>query len=362
MKKRTLRYFIPLVAVFVLTVGMITTASDLMPLLTAQPAFAATTESGISSLLLSAAKKEGEVNYYTSDELVQAQKLKAVFEKKYSIKVNILRASSSQIYNRLVQEFDNSVNQADTIMITGIDPFIDMKAKGMLQAFTPTSINFYSSPEYYDAEHYWHGVRLALSTINYNTNLLKGDMIPKKWTDLTDPKYKGKVCQGHPRASTTATYIVYNLVKLYGWKYFEDLRKNTVMTQQSCSQPNLISSGERLMIPCDYGTKAAADLQNLPIGSVLPQDGVFVMGSQTSVLAKAPHPNAGKVFLDFLTSTEGQTLYAEAYMLSPLNSPDVKYPADFPDRKSLKLINTNKDEFRKWLPGGIEKFSEIFGG
>jgi len=40
----------------------------------------------------------------------------------------------------------------------------------------------------------------------------------------------------------------------------------------------------------------------------------------------------------------------------------VKQPPDFPDLKKYKLIDTDIDEFRKWLPGGVQKFTELFGG
>ena len=48
--------------------------------------------------------------------------------------------------------------------------------------------------------------------------------------------------------------------------------------------------------------------------------------------------------------------------MSALESPEVKDPADFPDLKRLKLIETDPNDFKKWLPGAIEKFSELFGG
>ncbi len=330
----------------------------------ARVAFAATAPAGMTPEMLAAARKEGEVNYYHVNEMAHGNKLKAAFEKKYGIKVNILRLSSSILFNRVVQEFDTGVNAADVVETAVIDHFINMKSKGMLQLFIPASINLnlYGSPGYYDAEHYWHGTRIAPSTINYNKDLLKGDMVPKTWKDLTDPKYKDKMVQGHPKASGASALIVYSLVKLYGWQYFDALKKNNIMTQQSCVQPNLLASGERLLIPCDYSTTPAGQSQGLPFASVFPQDGVFLILAPAAVLAKAPHPNAGKLLLNWLTSLEGQNLYTEGGFLSPLDSPEVKYPPSFPNPKSLKLIQSNPEEVRKWLPGGLEKFAELFGG
>jgi iron(III) transport system substrate-binding protein len=318
---------------------------------------------GISAAVLAAAKKEGQVTYYTSADLALANKLKAPFEAKYGITVNILRMSSSLIFNRAMQEFDVGINAADVVETSVMNHFVDMKAKNMLMPFTPATVNLIRSPKLYDSDHYWHAVKLELASMNYNKDLLKGDMVPKTWKDLMDPKYAGKVVQGHIKASGDTPIIVYHLVKMYGWEYFEALRKNNVLTLQACTQNELVARGERLIMMCDYSQLYSARLQNLPvIGSALPQDGVFMIPGPLAILAKAPHPNAAKVLVNWLHSPEGQTIYVEGGDAASSDSPDVKLPSDFPNLKNYKLVDTDLNDFRKWLPSGIEKFAELFGG
>ena len=60
----------------------------------------------------------------------------------------------------------------------------------------------------------------------------------------------------------------------------------------------------------------------MPIATVFPEDGVFVQVGPLALLAKAPHPNAGKLFIDWLTSPAGQTIHVTGGILSPLESPD----------------------------------------
>jgi len=309
-----------------------------------------------------AALKEKEVTYYTAAATGHATKVKAEAEKTLGIKVNLVRLSSGLVYNRAVKEFETGVHAADIIETSVIDHFVDMKKKGMLQPFTPTSIALYRTPEYYDHEHYWHASRLGLGAINYNQELVKGDMIPKTWKDLTNPKYKDKLVQGHIKASGTSAILDFFLVKLYGWEYFEGLRKNNILTHQSCDQANLLASGERLVDLCDNQMTAPAQEQGMPIATVFPEDGVFVQVGPIALLAKAPHPHAGKLFIDWLTSPAGQTIHVTGGILSPLESPEVKYPPGFPDVKSLKLMIPDPKEVGEWLPGAREKFSELFGG
>ena len=309
-----------------------------------------------------AALKEGGITYYTAAATGHANSVKAEAEKALGIKVNLVRLSSSLLYNRAVKEFETRVNAADVIETSVIEHFIDMKKKAMLQPFTPASIGLYRSPDFYDPEHYWHASRIGLGAINYNRELVKGEMVPRTWKELTLPKYKDKLVQGHIKASGTSAILDFFLVKLYGWEYFEGLRQNNVLTHQSCDQANLLASGERLIDLCDHQVTAPAQAQGLPIETVFPADGVFGQVGPVALLAKAPHPNAGKLFIDWLTSPAGQTIHAKGGILSPLDSPDVKYPEGFPDPKTLKLLIPDPKEVGAWLPGGREKFSDLFGG
>ena len=320
-------------------------------------------ESGAAKQLLDAAKKEGQVTYYTSADLALANKLKAAFERKYGITVNVLRQSSAPTFNRAVQEFDLGVNAADVIETSVVSAFLDMKAKGMLMTFTPATASLIRSPKLSDPDHYWHAVKLELTSLNYNKDLLKPADVPKTWKDLLDPKYKGKVVQGHIKASGDTGLIVFNLVKMYGWDYFEALRKNDVLTMQACTQNELVARGERLVMMCDYSQIETARTQHQPmIAGVLPADGVFMLVGPVAVLAKAPHPNAAKLLVDFLLSPEGQTIYVEGGDAPSIDSPDIKLPPGFPDLKQYKLVDTDVTEYRKWLPEGTAKFVELFGG
>lgn len=319
-------------------------------------------QSGITPEGKAAALKEKEVTYYTAASTGHSSKVKAEAEKALGIKVNLVRLSSGLLYNRAVKEFETAVHAADVIETSVIEHFLDMKKKGMLQPFTPSSIALYRSPAYYDPEHYWHASRIGLGAINYNKDLLKGEMIPKTWQELTHPKYKDKLVQGHIKASGTSAIVDFFLVKLYGWEYFEGLLKNNVLTHQSCDQANIIASGERLVSLCDHQSTAPAQAQGLPMETVFPEDGVFGQVGPIAVLAKAPHPHAGKLFIDWLTSPVGQTLHATGGILSPLESPDITYPPGFPDPKSLKLLIPDPKEVGEWLPAAREKFSELFGG
>src|SRR3990172_3939636 len=214
---------------------------------TVAPTAAAALKGGVTPEQKAAALKEGEITLFTAAGTATANRIKEQAEKDLGIKVNVVRLAGSLAFNRAVKEFEEGVNAADVIETSLVEHFLEMKKKGMLQPFTPASINLYRSPHYYDAEHNWHAEGINLSLMNYNSNLLKGDMIPKTWKELTDPKYKDKLAQGHIKASGNSATIDYFLVKMYGWGFMEGLKKNNIMTQQSCDLTNILAQGERLI-------------------------------------------------------------------------------------------------------------------
>ncbi|MFM9888097.1 MAG: ABC transporter substrate-binding protein, partial [Burkholderiales bacterium] len=156
---------------------------------------------GITPEQRAAALKEGTVNYYTARATLTANTIARAASKALGIKVVVTRLGSSLAFNRAVQEFETGVHNADVIDTSVVGHFYTMKEKGMLIPYVPASIGLFRSKDYFDPEHFWHASQIGLGAIQYNTNLIKGDMIPRTWKDLAHPKYKGKLIQGHIKAS-----------------------------------------------------------------------------------------------------------------------------------------------------------------
>ncbi len=79
-------------------------------------------------------------------------------------------------------------------------------------------------------------------------------------------------------------------------------------------------------------------------------------------LKNAPHPNAAKLLIDWITSPEGQQFYVDGGMLSAIDSPKIKYPPQYPDPKTMKVLLADPVKVAEWLKGAREKFTAIFGG
>jgi iron(III) transport system substrate-binding protein len=175
-------------------------------------------------------------------------------------------------------------------------------------------------------------------------------------------KWKGKMVSAHPGYSGIIATHVLALVNLYGWDYFRDLGKNSLHLVQSANDPaGVVASGER-----PVGVNGAeyfyykTQKQGNPITIIYPKEGVPLVVSPVAIAKNAPHPNAAKLFTEFIFSKEAQQLLADKEGLYT-GHPEVTYPTDKPKLKDLKLLPADPDELEKRNAEIKKRFIEYFG-
>jgi len=145
-----------------------------------------------------------------------------------------------------------------------------------------------------------------------------------------------------------------------GWDYFAALAKNQPLIVQSAEDPPMKLSGGEAWVGAtgEYNLYRPARAGN-PIEIVFPEDGAPLVTSANAILAKAPHPNAAKVFTDFLFDKDGQQVLADDGLYVPNEA--VTYPKDRRPLKDLKLIKVDPEEIQKRDDEVKKKFRELFG-
>src|SRR5882757_1597855 len=164
----------------------------------------------VTPALVDAAKKEGQVIYYTSTDLPVAEKLAKAFEAKYpGIAVRVERTGAERVFQRIGQEYASNIRAVDVVNSSDAAHFIVWKRDGLLGAYVPQDVAQHYPAEHRDADGMFSSFRVTLSIIAYNTNMVKTEEAPKSFADLLDPKWKGKIVKAHPGYSgtiMTATY------------------------------------------------------------------------------------------------------------------------------------------------------------
>src|SRR5438105_9568166 len=126
--------------------------------------------------LIEAAKKEGQVIYYTSTDLPVAEKLAKAFEAKYSgIAVRVERTGAERVFQRIGQEYASNIHAVDVVNSSDAAHFIVWKRDGILASYVPEEVAKFYPAEHRDVDGQFASFRVALSIIAYNTNLVKAE-------------------------------------------------------------------------------------------------------------------------------------------------------------------------------------------
>src|SRR5437762_12922552 len=142
----------------------------------------------ITPALIEAAKKEAKVILYSSMDLPVGEKLGKAFEAAYpGISVQIERSGSERLFQRVAQEFESNIHAADIINTSDASHFIPWKKSGWLAPFVSEDMVRYFPPEHRDPDGMFATTRIWLSSIAYNTTLVKPEDAPKSFADLLNP-------------------------------------------------------------------------------------------------------------------------------------------------------------------------------
>jgi iron(III) transport system substrate-binding protein len=311
---------------------------------------------------LEAAKREGKVVWYTSLVLPSAEKVARLFEAAYpGIKVEVHRTGSERVLQRLMQELKANIKNADVLHTSDAGHFVLLKEKKLLMKYTPAGVERFP-PGFKDKDGYHYGLRATVSVIAYNPKIVPAAEAPRSWKELLDPKWRGKLVTAHPGYSGIIATHVLALVNLHGWEYWKQLAQNRVMLVQSAADPaGVVASGERPVAVNggDYTFYQTRKKGN-PVEMVYPKEGVPLIVSPSAITGFAPHPNAARLFTDFIFTKEVQQLLADSEGLYT-GHPEVKYPADKPKLSELKLLQAEPEELEKRAEEIKKRFVEFFG-
>ena len=256
--------------------------------------------------LLEGARREGELVYYASMNVAEANAVIGAFEKRYPfIKVKLNRIGSEKLLTRVLTEARAKKIFADVIQTVEFSMHIFSRS-GILARYTPQANSIY--PKEFKEEGFWTTVYYNAYVTAYNTRLVATRALPKSYDDLLDPKWKGALMMEGTKADWFAGMLQI-LGQERGLKYMRALAKQQPSPREGHELlAQLIVAGEGLF---DINIPAASvermKERGAPIDwTALGEVPAIMVGIGLS--AQAPHPNAAKVFLDFVLSREGQKL------------------------------------------------------
>ena len=167
----------------------------------------------VTPALVEAAKKEGQVIYYTSTDLPVAEKLAKAFEAKYpGIAVRVERTGAERVFQRIGQEYASNIRAVDVVNSSDAAHFILWKRDGILAPYVPEDVAKFYPAEHRDPDGMFASFRVWLCVIGFNTDMVKPEDAPKSFADLLDPRWTGKIVKAHPGYSGTIMTATYQMM------------------------------------------------------------------------------------------------------------------------------------------------------
>jgi len=309
-----------------------------------------------------AARKEGTlvVNIPPSAELRKA--LEEVVKQKFGIELEIVLASSTTLSKRVGDEFQAGVRYFDVITSTWDSLSYNLLPIGAIEPLE----QYWILPEVKDPANWWGGhiwtdstkkfayspLAYMLDNIWYNTGLAKQEEL-RTYDDLLNPKWKGKIAMWDPRTGGGAALGIWSYLWLTkGESYLRRLvQQNLLMVQdRRLVADSLARAKVAVAIGATYYSYAAFIKAGLPVKALPPsREGTYVsVGNGGPVVIKnPPHPNAAKVYVNWLLSKEGQQMYTKVFGQATRRlDVDTTSMVEFGVRAAKDSISI--DNFYKW--------------
>jgi iron(III) transport system substrate-binding protein len=310
--------------------------------------------------VVAAAKAEGKVVFYSG--LVGSPSTAAVaraFEKATGIQTEFLdlriseireRMRAEQIANRVIGDvLTTSYNVTTSIEMNEgyIQPLGDFPNKGRVRAGSKID-----NPT---------GTQVPAYMLKYgilvNSRMVTPADEPKRWADLADPKWQGKILSDDMRAlggGFNAFVALHDKLGVDWLKKFND--QKLVYSRDLREAERRVARGE-FPIWTPFLFNNYSSLRGLPIKVIVPEEGVSYVQFVASRIKNAPHPNAALVFINFLLSDEVQAIYANEGLGPVIDGIDAKIPDDLRPLVTAKEMGTADWKREKQL---LELAKEIF--
>jgi iron(III) transport system substrate-binding protein len=284
---------------------------------------------------VTAAKKEGQVVWYTTLIVNQAVRpLVKAFEAKYpGIDVRYSRADSGPTALKILNEARAGKLQADVFDGTGTVP--PLVRAGLVAAWLPLSAADYP-PELKDPNGHWISTNLYFLTPGINTRLIARDDAPRTLLDLLNPKWRGRIAWSNNPTAGVGTFVGTVLRRLGeddGLAYLRMLSKQQIVSVDASSRAVLdqVITGEYAMALDIFNHHAVLSAAKGAPVDWLKLEPIAAPIQVASLLKDSPHPNAGKLLIEFLTSEEGQRIFASVDYIPAMPGIAAKVPSLKPD-------------------------------
>lgn len=326
--------------------------------------------------LVSLARKEKKVSIYSVANGELRPALIKAMRDKFNIDVDMVTGRAAELTPKLFNERKAGIFAVD-VYIGGSGSLVnDLKPAGIFEPLEPQLL----LPEVLDGNLWWEGklpfldrdkqiiafCASASPALAINTNLVGKDEL-RSYRDLLHPKWKGKMILNDPGTPGIAQNWFGVAGPVMGLEYMRALAAMDLMvTRDQRLQVEWVAQGKYLIaIAAQQSTVSQFISAGAPLYLFSPQEVASLVSSSgnLALLRNAPHPNAARVFINYLLSKEGQTVFSKAvgFQSARKDVPTEHLDPASTRQEGVKYISSINEDFRVVLWEYAEYAREIFG-
>lgn len=264
--------------------------------------------------LLSLAEDEGEITWYTSLNEPVAREVLAAYKEDTGLDVELYRAGSEDVRNRLLEEANAGVASADVVETNGPE-LVALDEGNVLAPFTSPVQDALVEGSARDT---WTADRFNIFTVAWNTDLVPEGEQPTTYHDLADPRWDGRIAmqlEDYDWYWAVFNYLVdeESMSEDEAQALFGDMADGAAFVSSHTTMRQLLAAGEYAVVTSDYSygiAEAAADGAPVEWRKPEPVEPLFARPNGVGLVRNAPNPASAVLFAEWLLS-DGQEVLAE---------------------------------------------------
>jgi iron(III) transport system substrate-binding protein len=293
------------------------------------------------------AAAQGQVNIICSVQAEWCNMISTVYARTTGAKVNVSMKGSGEALAQLIAEKDNPKTD---IWFGGTgDPHLQAAEQGLTLEYKSPSLpqlHAWAQQQAQQSAFRTVGIYSGPLGFGYNPELLakKKLAVPKSWSDLLKPEYKGDVQVANPASSGTAYTMIATLVQLMGedkaFEYLKGLHKNVSQYTRSGTGPiKAVARGETAVSISFVHDGPGEKMQGFPVETITPTDGTGAEIGSMSIIKGSRNLDAAKKFYEWALTPAAQEMAAAAKQFQVPSNKTAKVDERVPDFKKIKFIN-----------------------
>jgi len=300
------------------------------------------------------AAAQQRVSVYTAHTANIVDRLIPEFEKATGIKVDVVKAGSGDIINRVRAESANP--KADVIWSVGAE-LLEANTE-LLEPYQPKEYAMIADA--FKTSGAWLPYTGILNVFVVNTKKLKPEEYPRTWADLAQPRFKNLVSMADAEKSGSAYMQLNTFLTIYGdkaagWEKFKGVFNNLSVSASSGAVPRFVNDGEAV-VGITLEDNAYLFLKGGgPVAIIYPEDGTSAIADGMALVKRGPNPAAGKAFIDWSLSAPVQDMVVQELGRRPIRK-DAKSLAALKPMDQIKLVkydiqnaaNKRQEYVEKW--------------